>query len=122
MCLGTPIVSTPVGFEGIIKDGDYPGYCSNIDEIWIDKALQLHNDKKEWTKSSKTALSLFDGLCSDYKAQNDEFFIRLNDLQKNIETHRAGNIIGNILSLEMNKSYKFLSRYIEEKNKRRPNS
>jgi glycosyltransferase involved in cell wall biosynthesis len=122
MYLGTPIVSTPIGFEGIIKNGDYPGYCSNIDEIWIDKALHLHNDKNEWTKSSKTALSLFDSLCSDYKALNDQFFIRLNDLEKNIETHRASNIIGNILSLEMNKSYKFLSRYIEEKNKRRPNS
>lgn len=121
MNLGTPIVSTPIGFEGIIKDDLYPGVCMNIDKNWIQKAVNLCNNQQHWINASQIALNTFKQFNIKYEQENIEFFNRLTQIEENIDQHRAENLIGNILMLEMNKSYKFLSRYIEEKNKRRPN-
>lgn len=118
----TPISSTPIGFEGLCNENNCPGITGILDHNWINQTIQLYNSKEKWTEASLKAKALKNELYKDYLSANLNFIESLSNLLKNLHSHRSANLIGNMLHLEQNRSYKFMSKYIIEKNKRRPNS
>jgi len=120
MNLGTPIASTHIGFEGLCANENTPGVSGDLDESWLNRCIDLYNNEEVWKNASKLAIENSKKLSVSYNRQNLELIEVLKNIEDNLNEYRSKNLVGKILSLEQNRSHKFMSKYIEEKNKRRP--
>lgn len=112
--VNTPIVSTEIGFEGITQGKDIPGYSGPIDDTWIQETIKLYGDTNAWNKSSELANQVIKSIAWN----ENEIIGKIQQFQECIEEKRRVNIIQSMLSLSNNQTYKYLSKYIEIKNKK----
>lgn len=114
---GLPTVTTPIGSEGIVTNPqDWPGAIANTPEEIIAQTQLLYRDKNRWTKAQKKgAQILHTGFNKeDFETTNQE---KLESLLKNISSHRQKNWLGKLLYSQHYQANKYLSKWIEEKNK-----
>lgn len=114
MLSGTPSITTLIGVEGF-DFKEWSGFVNNHPKEFAKNAVKLYTEEKLWEEKQKvgfTLLSQFD------KMIHKEVFIKhTNDLRENIVKHRDDNFVGKMLQYHMLKSTKYLSKWIEEKNK-----
>lgn len=110
----TPVISTEIGFEGICENENAPGYSGPVNKIWIEEAIKLYNDKNSWEEKSKLSNLALQNL----KWDEISTIHRIEHFKKNLFENRELNITQNMLSLSNNQTYKYLSKYIELKNKK----
>ena len=110
---GTPAISTPIGAEGI---SPFAGeICSRED--FAKTCIQLYQNENSWLKFQKE----IPGVLENYSQEIYEKEL-LECIQKTVlalKEIRQKNILGKILWQESYQSKKFLSRWIEAKNKGR---
>lgn len=121
MRYGTPVATTRIGAEGIIGENYSLGVVGDLDDKWIQEIVSLYQSEEKWKAVSTSIIKAAEDWHVDCRKANQYFFTKLKALMENLESHRNENITGKILHLEQLKSYKYLSKYIIEKNKRRPN-
>ena len=113
---GTPSITTPIGAQGMLKDLDWPGYITETSVDLIDKAVLLYESPESWeiakAKSELAMSSLID------ENWGVDFFEKLRKIESNLEQHRLFNVVGEILWSNQFLSTKYLSQWIEEKNKK----
>ena len=114
MQCGTPFVTTDVGAEGIHC---MPQSVLNDVDGFAQRAVTLHNQKKEWNDSSLEGSRVFREQFADATLQT-EFLSVLSYISANIEKHRKKNFTGAMLMHHRMQSTRFLSKWIEEKNKK----
>lgn len=116
MQTGTPSVTTTIGAESMQGDLPWNGYVSDAVEEFVDAAVQLYIDKSSWLTSQQNGFSilnkrylkdLFEGI----------FVERLQHLLPNIAEHRRNNFYGSLLQHHTLASTKYMSKWIEAKNK-----
>jgi hypothetical protein len=111
----TPSVTTSIGAESMFNNVMWPGAIANDEQTFADKAVQLYTSKDHWQLASAAcaaALKPFD------KEQNlHTFTIALESLQKNYRTWREQNVVGQLLRYHANHSTRYMSLWIEAKNK-----
>ncbi len=116
MKFGTPSVTTKIGAEGMRIN---QGWCGELGETPDDiaqKAVQLYSDKSVWIEAQKTGLQIFNQLFN--KAEHGQNLkAKIESVNKNIQNHRKRNFIGSMLLQNTLQSYKYMSKWIEEKNK-----
>ncbi len=116
---GTPTVTTTIGAEGMTRNVEWNGFIKDDAQNFADAAVKLYSDEMLWLKAQRNGFRILEDIFSE-KIHRERFRTALKTLQKNLKDHRVGNFTGQMLLHHTMASTKFLSKYIEAKNKDRP--
>lgn len=116
MQFGVPAVTTPIGAEGIAERKSFNGLIADSAEAIAQAAIALYTDNVIWNNAQFQGVKLWNEtfVTANYQA---DFIARLNTLKATLETHRQHNFIGQILQHHQHQSTKYMSRWIELKNR-----
>jgi len=116
MLCSTPSVTTNIGIEGMQTQLPWAGEIANDATSIADAAVKLYQDSEAWQIASelgqRNAQLLFE--------QNRHYlalFSSLTKLLEDLTQHRQNNFIGSMLNHHHHKSTKYMSQWIEVKNK-----
>jgi glycosyltransferase involved in cell wall biosynthesis len=115
---GTPVVTTPIGSEGMAEDLLWGGEIAWTATEFAEKAVRLATDKERWLQCQTNGWGILTELY-DQSVNAKALVERLLSLKKNQVRLRAENILGAILNSHQHKSTKYFSKWIEEKNKKK---
>ena len=116
MQYGTPTITTNIGAEGIGNKKNWPGFIENDLTNFADKAILLYNDQNIWEISQQKGISILNKKFSKsiFLKKLNEF---LSEITINLKEHRTKNFVGCMLNYHLLQSTKYMSKWIEEKNK-----
>jgi len=116
MQCGTPSVTTTTGAESMCGNLPWSGFITDDAQVFADKALELYNDKQLWLKTQENG---FDIIEKRYLKSlfADDFLQHILKVKIDLKQHRLHNFIGALLQHHTLTSTKYMSRWIEEKNK-----
>ena len=116
MLCSTPSVTTPIGIEGMETQLPWAGEVANDAISIAEAAVKLYQDADAWQCASelgqKNAQLLF-----EQDKHFSAFSSCLTSLLVNLNKHRQNNFVGSMLNHHHHKSTKYMSQWIEEKNK-----
>ncbi|WP_282050848.1 glycosyltransferase [Maribacter aquivivus] len=113
---GTPSVTTTIGAEGMHGILEWNGYIEDDPSKFADAAVRLYSTEPEWQNTQKQGKTLINTLYA--KSSLEHIFIdKINLLQKGLITHRIQNFTGALLQHQTMTATKFMSKWIEEKNR-----
>ncbi len=116
MISGTPSVTTPLGAEGIAGKNDFAGVIASSSSAIIKASIDLYTDEQLWNSSQEKGRSILKD--KFLKEDHYQLFIEKSDsIINNLEKHRQQNFVGLILQTQKMKATKYMSMWIEEKNK-----
>ncbi|WP_298534871.1 glycosyltransferase family 4 protein [uncultured Algibacter sp.] len=113
---GTPMVTTSIGAEGMFGDFEANGFIENDPQEFAHKAVQLYQKESLWKSKRKNGFLIINKRFSKLYYQQ----ILLNAIEKttsHLNEKRLNNFMGQMLQHHTMQSTKFMSKWIEEKNK-----
>jgi O-antigen biosynthesis protein len=135
---GTPVVTTPIGSEGMMglggtgagveegtEEEEWGGEISTSDpQDFANKAVELYLNKEKWEAAQRNGYRILNKFHSD-EVNSLALVQQLTHLEERVEERRrgagaeagTGNWIGNLLNYNSVRSTKYFSLWIEEKNK-----
>lgn len=113
---GTPSVTTEIGAEAMHDGRSWAGFIENDIVDFVRQSVKLYTDDSTWKTAQDNGVEIVNTLYNKEKHEN-QLIDRINNLQKTISQHRKENFIGRMLQHHSMNSYKYLSKWIEEKNK-----
>ncbi len=116
MLNGTPSVTTGIGAEGIFGDLPFGGIIAETREDFVRSAVRLYTDENEWKQSQKNGFKIIEDRFNK-KVFTDLFNEKLQEIQMNPGDHRNTHFMGQILRHHTLQASKYLSKWIELKNK-----
>ena len=116
MQCGTPSVTSSIGAEAMAGTLDWNGFIKDDADEFVESAVQLYKEEPLWRKCQENGLEI---LKQRYQKTlfEDDFIAAINSLLGNLKSHRNANFIGAILQHHLVSSTKYMSKWIEEKNK-----
>jgi glycosyltransferase involved in cell wall biosynthesis len=113
---GTPSVTTEIGSEGMSLGLPWGGTSTNNPKDFIEACSELYQNSNEWSKAQQKGFTI---LHTNFNEEEHlpQFKTRLLDLVDNYKTYRKNNFIGSMLGYHTAASSKYMSKWIEEKNK-----
>lgn len=118
MEFGLPNITTEIGAEGMQIDGNWNGFITKTDEDFIEKTVEIYSNSDVWNSSQKIGFEILDKKFNRNLFEKD-FIERIQDLSENLVFHRNQNYLGKILQQKTLQSTKYMSKWIEEKNKKK---
>ncbi len=116
MLYGTPGVTTSIGAEGMYGDLLTPGVIADTPESFAELSVAIYSDKIKWQQNAQRGIEIIKARYNG-KAIAKEFMTRLDALKINLKLHRQSHFVGQILQHHSLQASKYLSKWIEEKNK-----
>lgn len=116
MRYGIPSITTTIGSESMAGDYPWNGYVTDSDQEFALKAVELNEDEISWNKFVLNGYKIIENRFSKDKFESD-FIQKISSTKQNLKLHRRTNFIGEILFQNQFNSSKYLSKWIEEKNK-----
>ena len=116
MLYGTPGVTTSIGAEGMYGDLLTPGVIADTPESFAELSVAIYSDKIKWQQNAQRGVEIIKERYNG-KAIAKEFMTRLDALKINLKLHRQSHFVGQILQHHSLQASKYLSKWIEEKNK-----
>ncbi|WP_319800117.1 MULTISPECIES: glycosyltransferase family 4 protein [Flavobacterium] len=116
MQVGTPSITTQVGAEGITSQEEWNGFVQDNFAEFSEKAIRLYSDEKTWNEMQQKSMGILFKRFNK-KDYESNFKLKIEHLTRYITTHRINNFTGNLLLQNQFASTKFMSKWIEEKNK-----
>ena len=113
---GTPCVTTSIGAEGMFGDLHVNGFIEDDPEAFTKRAVELYNDPEVWKNKQQNGFDIIKNRFNK-KYLEPDFIKSIEVLKSNLEGHRSQNFTGAMLRYHTLQSTKFMSRWIEEKNK-----
>jgi len=116
MIMQTPSITSSIGSEGMYENETWPGFISDDLEEFAKKAVELYNDEKLWNEAKENSTVLL-------KSKYDESILskklieKVDEVYENLKEHRLDNFMGSMLRHHSMASTKYMSQWIEEKNK-----
>lgn len=117
MKLGLPNVTTTIGAEGMLDNGQWNGLIADGDEDIIQAAVQLYSNENLWKKSIDYGFKILENKF-DTKKFIPFLKAKIDSLLSDLSSHRNQNYMGQILQHHSLQSTKYLSKWIEEKEKK----
>lgn len=116
MQTGTPIATTTVGAEAMFNKLNWPGVINDELNQLVDETVELCHNKAQWEQAQQNGIEIINQLYAKNRFETP-FLEKINALQGNLTEHRQQNFIGEILKHHTLQSTKYMSLWIEEKNK-----
>lgn len=116
MQCGTPSVTTTIGAESMSGDLPWNGFIADDAQVFADKAVELYQDKIFWLKAQENGFEIIEKRYLKSVFEND-FVKYILETQAHLKQHRMDNFMGTLLQHHTLTSTKYMSRWIEEKNK-----
>lgn len=113
---GTPSMASSIGAEGISDAQNWNGFVKDDYTEFSERAVLLYQDETMWLQSQKKGLVILQNKF-DKKLFENTFVSSINRLLEDKDQHRQQNFIGTLLWHHTTLSTKYMSRWIEEKNK-----
>ena len=117
MQFGLPNVTSAVGAESMHGNLDWNGFITDNENEFIEKAVLLYQNENLWQKSQENGYKIVENRFKK-KLFEPHFIHKIQEISENLESHRNQNFLGQILQHHTLQSTKYLSKWIEEKNKK----
>ncbi len=109
-----PSVTTSIGAEGIMSADQWPGAVADTAEDFIAASVSLYQNADNWWAAQRK-------FTYELLKLNDDPFAglvrRVNSIGESLLPHRAKNLTGKLLRQETLGTHKYMSLWIEAKNK-----
>ena len=117
MQFGLPNVTSTIGAEAMHGNFEWNGFITDNENEFIEKVVLLYQDENLWQKSQEKGFNIIE---NRFKKELFEphFIHKIQEISENLESHRNQNFLGQILQHHTLQSTKYLSKWIEEKNKK----
>ena len=116
MLCGTPSITTSIGAEGMHDTLPWNGF---IEDDFLDfafKATELYIHKSLWEQAQLNGVAIIN--CIYNKEKNGKLLFNIiHQIQQNLERHRASNFLGRVLEYKILQASKYMSKWIEQKNR-----
>ena len=119
MQVGTPTVTTSLGAEGMAVEKEWNGAVENEPYVFAAAAVGLYQNEKLWKEAQGKGFKILKENFSEAMHRH-RFRDKLREILLNLEEHRNKNFTGLMLQHHSLSSTKYLSKYIEAKNRNRP--
>ncbi|WP_191858964.1 glycosyltransferase [Hanstruepera ponticola] len=113
---GTPCIMSSIAAEGMFGDLESNGFMEDNPVDFANKAVQLYTDENQWKTKQQNGFRVLNTRFKKETHKNN-FIKLLQHLKGNMQSHRLNNTIGQILQHQTLQSTKYMSKWIEEKNK-----
>ncbi len=117
MQCGTPSVTTSIGAEGMHGNLPWNGFVTDTWEVFAEQAVQLYSKRSVWIKAQENGIEICNQ-CYSKKVMENRFLEVIKVQFENLKTIRHKNFIGQMLQHHTLQSTKYLSKWIEEKNRK----
>jgi glycosyltransferase involved in cell wall biosynthesis len=117
MQCGTPNVSTHVAAEAMHDGLPWCGYIANLPKDFADDAVKLYTNETVWQKFQQNGVAIINQNF-DEKFWDAKLIERIVEMNRNLLDYRKQNFLGALLQHHTLTSTKYLSKWIEEKNKK----
>jgi glycosyltransferase involved in cell wall biosynthesis len=116
MIYGTPAVTTPIGAEGMYDNSSNASNVGDSIQEFVNLATLLYTKKRIWLYSQQAGFENLKKRFSSIKIS--EILINtVNQVFDHLEAHRKENFIGQVIQHQSIRATKYMSKWIEEKNK-----
>ena len=116
MQCGTPSVTTDIGAEGMHGKYEWNGIIANSAQEIADAAIELYTNKSLWLIAQKNGITIINNFYSKDLHADKIIANILNSIQ-HLGKNRADNFLGAMLMHHTAASTKYMSKWIEAKNK-----
>nr|WP_233244063.1 glycosyltransferase family 4 protein [Tamlana fucoidanivorans] len=117
MVNGAPSVTTSVGAEGMFGDFGPNGFVADEINDFVENAVLLYEDKSVWEEKQSNGFQIINNRFN--KDQFQALFIEhLNTVSQELQGRRQNNFTGQMLMHHTLQSTKFMSKWIEAKNRK----
>ena len=117
MLCGTPSVTTSIGSEGMNDEIPWSGFVEDGIANFVEKAVLLYIDKIQWNQAQQRGIEIIN--TKFHKEQLTHLFFRcIDQVFSNLEQHRNNNFTGKMLMHHSLQSSKYMSKWIQEKNRK----
>jgi glycosyltransferase involved in cell wall biosynthesis len=113
---GTPMVTSSVGAEGMFGDFEPNGFIEDDANSFANQAIELYQNEVLWSKMQENGFAIINNRFNSQKHKR-VFLSRIESIVDHLNIHRQNNFMGQMLHHHSMQSTKFMSRWIEEKNK-----
>lgn len=126
---GTPCVMSSIAAEGMFSfnacqtepveislEDITNGFIEDQPETFAQKAVELYTNGNLWKTKQEHGFSILENRFNKVHFTQD-FAKLIASLQSNLKPHRENNFIGNLLQHQTLQSTKYMSKWIEEKNR-----
>jgi glycosyltransferase involved in cell wall biosynthesis len=117
MQCGTPSVTSSIGAEAMAVNLDWNGFVKDNPNEFTEVVVQLYEEEKLWLECQKNGFEILDKRY-EKELYEKNFIAEIGSLSDNLKEHRNNNFIGSILQHHLLSSTKYMSKWIEEKNRK----
>ncbi|CAI3797375.1 glycosyltransferase [Rheinheimera sp. MM224] len=116
MAQGTPNVTTAVGAEGMLHQGEWAGLMAETAQEIADAAVLLYQDDTLWQQKQQQGFVILAKRFAINEHQ-PRVWQQLMDVQQQLSQHRLTNFTGAMLRHHQHRSTQFMAQWIEAKTK-----
>ena len=116
MQCGTPSATTSIGSEAMHENLPWNGFIEDDSVEFAKKAIELYKDENLWRQSQKNGIKIINK-CYQKSTYSSQLISLINSLLIDSKSHRLHNFIGNLLQHHAYTSTRYMSKWIEAKNK-----
>ena len=117
MQCGTPNVSTHIAAEAMHDGLPWCGYIANLPKDFADDAVKLYTNETVWQKFQQNGVAIINQNFEE-RFWDAKLIERIIEMNRNLLDYRKQNFLGVMLQHHTLTSTKYLSKWIEEKNKK----
>lgn len=118
MQCGTPSITSSVGAEAMNGTLDWNGFIEDNPNDFAAAAVQLYKDKNLWENCQENGFKIVEKRFKKVLFESG-FIDKINMLLANLNQHRKANFMGALLQHHTLTSTKYMSKWIEEKNRKK---
>ncbi len=116
MQCGTPSVTTTIGAESMSGNFAWNGKISDNEIDFANAAVELYLNENLWKIAQRNGIEIINNRY--HKSVFGKLFLdKILEIKNDIKNHRTNNFIGEMLQMQTLKSTKYMSKWIEEKNR-----
>jgi glycosyltransferase involved in cell wall biosynthesis len=116
MEFGTPSITTTIGAEAMHDTLPWNGGIADQPAAFASAAVALYQDRERWEDKQKNGVSIL-ATCFSPTEFEQPLIEKILKIKENLIAHRQKNFQGQMLKHHSMRSTKFMSLWIEEKNK-----
>jgi glycosyltransferase involved in cell wall biosynthesis len=116
MLCGTPSVTSTIGAEGMADNLPWNGFIEDDFSDFALKANELYTKEDVWKQAQLNGMAIIN-LIYNKEKNGYLFFNKIENIQQNLEKYRTRNFLGSLLQHQTLQATKYMSKWIESKNR-----